>query len=44
MPLLSEPLLLWPTADSVRVVWFSEGQGNHHHVRAGQNLKQLISM
>jgi hypothetical protein len=42
MPLLSEPLLLWPTADSVRVVWFSEGRSRNHHVRAGRNLERQI--
>ncbi|WP_164929004.1 metallophosphoesterase family protein [Gloeobacter violaceus] len=42
MPLLSDPLLLWPTADSVRVVWFTEGRGEHHHVCAGDNLERQI--
>jgi hypothetical protein len=32
---LSDPMLQNPQADSVRVVWFTEGEGGEHYVRAG---------
>ncbi|MGL4577057.1 MAG: hypothetical protein ACRCV9_19875, partial [Burkholderiaceae bacterium] len=36
--LLSEPMLQNPSADSVRVVWFSEVETGKHTVRVGANL------
>lgn len=33
--LLSDPFLLWPTADSVQVVWFTEFEGQDHWVEWG---------
>lgn len=35
---LSEPMLQLPTADSVRVVWFTEFKGRNHAVRYGQGF------
>ena len=37
---LSEPMLQNPTADSVKVVWFTEYQGEQHRVRYGDNYAQ----
>ncbi|MFH7244624.1 MAG: fibronectin type III domain-containing protein [Spirulina sp.] len=34
--LLSDPFLLWPTADSVQVVWFTEFEGQDHWVEWGR--------
>lgn len=34
--LLSDPFLLWPTARSVQVVWFTEFEGQAHWVEWGQ--------
>ena len=34
--LLTDPFLQFPTADSVRVVWFTEFQGQGHTVSWGQ--------
>lgn len=33
--LLSDPFLLWPTPDSVQVVWFTEFEGQNHWVEWG---------
>ena len=33
--ILSDPMLQNPTANSVRVVWFTEGEGGTHFVRVG---------
>ena len=38
--LLSEPFLQLPTSDSVRVVWFTEFQGNSSYVKYGRGLEQ----
>ncbi len=35
---LSEPMLQNPASDSVRVVWFTEGEGGTHYVRAGDGF------
>ena len=34
--LLSDPFLLWPTAESVQVVWFTEFEGQDHWVEWGR--------
>ncbi|WP_041244506.1 metallophosphoesterase family protein [Gloeobacter kilaueensis] len=39
---LSDPLLLWPTPKTVRVVWFSEGAGSDHSVRVGHRLERVV--
>jgi len=38
--LLSDPFLQLPTANSVRVIWFTEFTGSKHIVAYGQNLSQ----
>jgi hypothetical protein len=38
--LLTDPFLQLPTANSVRVVWFTEFAGNQHTVSYGENLQQ----
>ncbi|MBD2297266.1 fibronectin type III domain-containing protein [Nostoc sp. FACHB-190] len=38
--LLTDPFLQLPTANSVRVVWFTEFAGNQHTVAYGENLQQ----
>lgn len=38
--LLTDPFLQLPTADAVRVVWFTEFAGQRHEVRFGPNLEQ----
>ncbi len=38
--LLSDPFLQLPTANSVRVVWFTEFAGRDHKVVYGENLQQ----
>ncbi|WP_088890719.1 fibronectin type III domain-containing protein [Leptolyngbya ohadii] len=38
--LLTDPFLQLPTADSVRVVWFTEFPGSEHFVQYGSNLNQ----
>ncbi len=41
---LSEPFLQLPTADSVRVVWFTEFRGRDHAVRYGADFaKQVVA-
>ncbi len=37
--LLTDPFLQLPTADSVRVVWFTEFAGTQHRVEYGDNLQ-----
>jgi hypothetical protein len=39
---LSEPMLQLPTADSVRVVWFTEFKGVRHTVRFGVGLTKEV--
>lgn len=39
--LLTDPFLQLPTANSVRVVWFTEFSGSRHTVAYGQNLEQM---
>ncbi len=39
--LLTDPFLQLPTADSVRVVWFTEFEGSGHGVQYGDRLDQL---
>jgi hypothetical protein len=41
--LLSDPFLLWPTANSVQVVWFTEFEGQAHWVEWGQPGANLAS-
>ncbi|QQE63572.1 metallophosphoesterase [Leptolyngbya sp. BL0902] len=41
--LLSDPFLLWPTVDSVQVVWFTEFEGQGHWVEWGQPETTLAS-
>ena len=40
---LSEPMLQLPTADSVRVVWFTEFKGRDHAVRYGANFGAQVA-
>ncbi len=40
---LSEPMLQLPTADSVRVVWFTEFKGRDHAVRYGTNFAMQVA-
>ncbi|MFW6358062.1 MAG: metallophosphoesterase [Chroococcales cyanobacterium] len=40
--LLTDPFLLFPTANSIQVVWFTEFPGSSHHVRYGQNLTDSV--
>ena len=40
LSLLTDPFLQLPTADSVRVVWFTEFEGDRHLVTYGQDLEQ----
>ncbi|MCU0524951.1 MAG: metallophosphoesterase family protein [Elainella sp. Prado103] len=42
-PLLTDPFLQSPTANSVRVVWFTEFPGTAHWVEYGTGLKQKTS-
>jgi hypothetical protein len=39
--LLSDPFLQLPTANSVRVVWFTEFVGEQHQVEYGDNFQQI---
>ncbi|AFY67340.1 metallophosphoesterase [Geitlerinema sp. PCC 7407] len=39
--LLSDPFLQLPTADGVRVVWFTEFEGERHEVHYGPDLGQV---
>ena len=39
--LLTEPFLQWPTADSVRVVWFTEFPGKNNRVIYGEHLERV---
>ncbi|BAY18505.1 metallophosphoesterase [Anabaenopsis circularis NIES-21] len=39
--LLTDPFLQLPTANSVRVVWFTEFVGKKHTVAYGENLQQI---
>ncbi|MBF2003095.1 MAG: metallophosphoesterase family protein [Synechococcales cyanobacterium M58_A2018_015] len=39
--LLTDPFLQLPTANSVRVVWFTEFPGSRHRVEYGENLQQV---
>ncbi|MEG4518459.1 MULTISPECIES: metallophosphoesterase family protein [unclassified Microcoleus] len=41
--LLSDPFLQLPTANSVRVVWFTEFAGTRNSVAYGENLNQLVT-
>jgi hypothetical protein len=41
--LLSDPFLQLPSADSVRVVWFTEFEGQSHTLAYGENLAQTVS-
>ncbi len=41
--LLSDPFLLWPTANSVRVVWFTEQPGSNHRVCYGHPLREVCA-
>lgn len=41
--LLTDPLLLWPDADSVRVVWFTEFAGRAHAVLVGDRPADAAS-
>lgn len=41
--LLTDPFLQLPTANSVRVVWFTEFPGIRHTVAYGQNLNQIVT-
>jgi hypothetical protein len=38
--LLTDPFLQLPTESSVRVVWFTEFEGNRHRVEYGENFEQ----
>jgi hypothetical protein len=40
---LTEPFLQLPTADSVRVVWFTEFRGRDHAVRYGTGFAQQVA-
>jgi hypothetical protein len=42
-PLLTDPFLQLPTPNSVRVVWFTEFEGDRHQVEYGQNLGQRVA-
>jgi hypothetical protein len=39
---LSEPMLQLPTADTVRVVWFTEFEGKDHQVRYGASFERAV--
>ena len=41
--MLTDPFLQHPTKDGVRVVWFTEWQGQEHQVHYGQNLEMRVS-
>jgi 3',5'-cyclic AMP phosphodiesterase CpdA len=41
--LLTDPFLQLPTVNSVRVVWFTEFEGDRHQVEYGQNLQQTVA-
>lgn len=41
--LLTDPFLQRPTADAVRVVWFTEFPGQDHRVEYGDNLGQTVA-
>ncbi|MDB9314353.1 metallophosphoesterase [Spirulina sp. CS-785/01] len=41
--LLTDPFLQYPTANSVRVVWFTEFAGTSHRVQYGENFAQSTS-
>jgi 3',5'-cyclic AMP phosphodiesterase CpdA len=41
--LLTDPFLQLPTANSVRVVWFTEFAGSRHTVHYGTDLKQTVA-
>jgi hypothetical protein len=38
--LLSDPFLQLPTATTVRVVWFTEFEGERHYINYGEDLRQ----
>ncbi|AUT00716.1 metallophosphoesterase [Nostoc sp. CENA543] len=40
--LLTDPFLQLPTANSVRVVWFTEFAGQQHQINYGENLQQRV--
>ena len=40
--LLSDPFLQLPTFNSIRVVWFTNWKGNHHHAIYGKKLNQTV--
>jgi len=40
--LLSDPFLVAPTADSVRVIWFTEASGEAHRGEYGDGLRQSV--
>ncbi|GAB4358240.1 MAG: metallophosphoesterase [Cyanophyceae cyanobacterium] len=40
LQLLSDPFLLWPTADAVRVVWFTAFEGVGHWLDYGPDLER----
>jgi hypothetical protein len=42
LPLLTDPFLQLPTADSVRVVWFTEFEGDSHRVEYGTDFAQRV--
>ncbi len=39
--LLTDPFLQWPTPNSVRVVWFTEFEGQNHTLTYGSDLDQI---
>jgi hypothetical protein len=43
LTLLTDPFLQLPTANSVRVVWFTEFEGDRHWVRYGKDLQQTAA-
>lgn len=42
LTLLTDPFLQLPTADAVRVVWFTEFAGDRHQVEYGENLEYNV--
>jgi hypothetical protein len=40
--LLTDPFLQFPTANSVRVVWFTEFAGTQHRVEYGENGENVV--
>ena len=41
--LLTDPFLLFPTPNSVRVVWFTEFTGTRHTVACVENLERIVT-